>query len=298
MVPVEEDIPGEARPVRAVLALPDERVGVLVGHLPATRAGTRRTRTCSSCTRARSRSRCGTWSCSSRSSSSASASSSSTRRRTSSCRGISHNLQTPLTSIRARRADRLGASGPAARDHRRAVRAAVPDRAPARGDVAPRVGHAPPGQEVLALAPRVRRAWDALAAVDVPFELRTRPRAGLPSPTRTSSTRSSGRCSTTRRGTPGSGDSAPPWHPGPRARAARGDHRRRRSRRPPGGPRPDLRAVRARRRGRERGRDRARAVRSRSLCQAMGGDLVLEPAASDTGPRSPSCSRGATRDRS
>ena len=42
MVPVEEDIPGEARPVRAVLALPDERVGVLVGHLPATRTLGRR----------------------------------------------------------------------------------------------------------------------------------------------------------------------------------------------------------------------------------------------------------------
>jgi signal transduction histidine kinase len=37
MVPVEEDIPGESRPVRAVLALPDERLGLLVGHLPATR---------------------------------------------------------------------------------------------------------------------------------------------------------------------------------------------------------------------------------------------------------------------
>ena len=38
LVPVEEDIPGESRPIRAVLALPDERVGVLVGHLPATRS--------------------------------------------------------------------------------------------------------------------------------------------------------------------------------------------------------------------------------------------------------------------
>lgn len=37
MVPVEEAIPGEPLPIRAVLALPDERLGVLVGHLPATR---------------------------------------------------------------------------------------------------------------------------------------------------------------------------------------------------------------------------------------------------------------------
>src|SRR6185436_16136341 len=37
MVPVEEDIPGEARPVRAVIALPDERVGILLGHLAPTR---------------------------------------------------------------------------------------------------------------------------------------------------------------------------------------------------------------------------------------------------------------------
>src|SRR6185503_11533086 len=37
MVPVEEDIPGESHPIRAVLSLPDERLGVLLGHLPATR---------------------------------------------------------------------------------------------------------------------------------------------------------------------------------------------------------------------------------------------------------------------
>jgi len=38
MVPAEDDIPGEPRPVRAVLALPDERLGLLIGHLPATRS--------------------------------------------------------------------------------------------------------------------------------------------------------------------------------------------------------------------------------------------------------------------
>jgi HAMP domain-containing protein len=68
MVPVEEDIPGESRPIRAVLALPDERLGVLVGHLPATRRWDPADRTSSSSMPARSPWRSGTSSCSSRSS--------------------------------------------------------------------------------------------------------------------------------------------------------------------------------------------------------------------------------------
>ena len=173
MVPAEEIIPGEARPVRAVLALPDERVGVLVGHLPATRV----------------------WDSADQDLLELYASEVAVairnielfdqveqqRRRLVELdqakdeflRGISHNLQTPLTSIRAY-ADQIGSEHP---DPRLGIIVEQSDRlyrivrqlvATSRLES----GTLRPAKEVLALAPRVRRAWDALAAVDVPFELR------------------------------------------------------------------------------------------------------------------------------
>ena len=56
-----------------------------------------------------------------------------------------------------------------------------------------------PRQEVFSPAVRVRRTWEALGAADVPFTLEDdESRAGSPSPTPTSWTRSCGRSSTTR----------------------------------------------------------------------------------------------------
>jgi signal transduction histidine kinase len=173
MVPVEEDIPGESRPIRAVLALPDERVGVLVGHLPATRR----------------------WDASDQDLLELYASEVAVairnlelfdqvekqRRRLVELdaakdeflRGISHNLQTPLTSIRAY-AEQMGSERP---DQRLAIIVEQADRlyrivrqlvATSRLES----GTLRPAKEVLALAPRLRRAWDALGATGVPFELR------------------------------------------------------------------------------------------------------------------------------
>jgi signal transduction histidine kinase/HAMP domain-containing protein len=173
MVPVEEDIPGESRPVRAVLALPDERVGVLVGHLPATRR----------------------WDASDQDLLELYASEVAVairnlelfdqvekqRRRLVELdaakdeflRGISHNLQTPLTSIRAY-AEQMGSERP---DQRLAIIVEQADRlyrivrqlvATSRLES----GTVRPAKEVLALAPRLRRAWDALGATGVPFDLR------------------------------------------------------------------------------------------------------------------------------
>ena len=172
MVPVEEDIPGEARPVRAVLALPDERVGVLVGHLPATRK----------------------WDSADQDLLELYASEVAVAIRNMELfdqverqrrklvdldqakdeflRGISHNLQTPLTSIRAY-AEQMGAERP---DQRLAIIVEQSDRlyrivrqlvATSRLES----GTLRPATEVMALAPRVRRAWDALGATEVQFDL-------------------------------------------------------------------------------------------------------------------------------
>jgi signal transduction histidine kinase/HAMP domain-containing protein len=173
LVPVEEDIPGEARPVRAVLALPDERVGVLVGHLPATRG----------------------WDAADQDLLELYASEVAVAIRNLELfdqverqrqqlveldqakdeflRGISHNLQTPLTSIRAY-AEQMGSEQP---DQRLAIIVEQSDRlyrivrqlvATSRLES----GTLRPAKEVLAIAPRVRRAWDALGASGASFEVR------------------------------------------------------------------------------------------------------------------------------
>ncbi|HTK44740.1 MAG TPA: ATP-binding protein [Patescibacteria group bacterium] len=171
-IPPEEDIPGEARPVRAVLALPDERLGLLLGHLPATRA----------------------WDAADQDLLELFASEVAVAIRNLELfdqverqrlqlveldqakdeflRGISHNLQTPLTSIRAY-AEQMGSEQP---DPRLAIIVEQSDRlyrivrqlvATSRLES----GTLRPATEVLAIAPRVRRAWDALGASSVGFEL-------------------------------------------------------------------------------------------------------------------------------
>ena len=171
-VEVEEVIPGESRPIRAVLALPDERVGVLIGHLPATRS----------------------WDAADQDLLELYASEvavairnaqlfSQVREQTHRLealdaakddflRGISHNLQTPLTSIRAY-SEQLQAERP---DRRltiiteqserlsRMVRQLLTVSRLEAGTLKPRV-------EVVALGPRVRRAWEALGVGDVTFEM-------------------------------------------------------------------------------------------------------------------------------
>ena len=172
MVPVEEDIPGEAHPVRAVLALPDERVGLLVGRLPATRR----------------------WDAADQDLLELYASEVAVAIRNLELfdqverqrlrlveldtakdeflRGISHNLQTPLTSIRAY-ADQIAGERP---DPRLSIIVEQADRlsrivrqlmSVSRLEA----GTLRPATEVMALAPRVRRAWDALGAAGLPFEL-------------------------------------------------------------------------------------------------------------------------------
>ena len=284
MVPAEEVIPGEARPVRAVLALPDERVGVLVGHLPATRV----------------------WDSADQDLLELYASEVAVAIRNIELfdqveqqrqrlveldqakdeflRGISHNLQTPLTSIRAY-ADQIGSERP---DPRLGIIVEQSDRlyrivrqlvATSRLES----GTLRPAKEVLALAPRVRRAWDALAATDVPFELRDEAEGWLAiaDPDQLDQVLWALLDNAARY----AGGAAIRATVAPRPEAGQlavtiAD----------GGP-----GVRPEDRDRifdryERGAAGASAEGtglglyvSRSLCQAMGGDLVLEPAAPDTG---------------
>jgi len=92
-------------------------------------------------------------------------------------RGVSHNLQTPLTSIRAY-VDQLRTSSPeAARDRRLQIVAEQADRLTRLVRQLLTVTRLEAGVlraevEVIALAPRVRRAWEALNAATVAFEMR------------------------------------------------------------------------------------------------------------------------------
>src|SRR5207248_10953430 len=88
-------------------------------------------------------------------------------------RGVSHNLQTPLTSIQAY-AEQLREERP---DRRLSIIIEQSERlyrivrqllAVSRLEA----GTLRSKSEVMALAPRIRRAWEALGAADAPFELR------------------------------------------------------------------------------------------------------------------------------
>jgi two-component system sensor histidine kinase KdpD len=87
-------------------------------------------------------------------------------------RAISHNLQTPLTSIRAY-AEQLGGERP---DPRLGIIVEQTDRLHRMIRQLVTVSRVEAGtiraaSEVVAIAPRVRRAWDALGASSIPFEL-------------------------------------------------------------------------------------------------------------------------------
>ena len=87
-------------------------------------------------------------------------------------RGVSHNLQTPLTSIRAY-AEQLDAAQP---DRRLGIIAEQTERLSRMVRQLLTVtrlesGALKPRSEVVSLATRVRKAWEALGADDVPFKL-------------------------------------------------------------------------------------------------------------------------------
>ena len=181
-IPLDEVIPGETRPIRAVLALPDGRLGVMTGHLPATRS----------------------WDTADQDLLELYASEvavairnlelfeqvEAQRRKLVELdaakddflRGISHNLQTPLTSIKAY-AEQLEGERP---DRRLSI---IVDQAERLYRIVRQLlavsrleaGTLRSRSEVLALGPRIRRAWDALGAVETPFQLEDRAEGWLAS---------------------------------------------------------------------------------------------------------------------
>ena len=169
-IPLEEPVPGESRPLRADLRVGHDALGVLLGRLPATR----------------------TWERADQDLFELFASEIAVAIRNAQLfgqveaqnaqlleldaakddflRGVSHNLQTPLTSIRAyaeqlqidRPDQRLGIIAEQSERLSRMVRQLLTVTRLESGALHPR-------SEVVALATRVRKAWDALGASDVPF---------------------------------------------------------------------------------------------------------------------------------
>lgn len=171
-VPAAEAIPGEARPVRAVLSAAGEPLGVLVGRLPATRRWDPADRdlldlyaseVAAAIRNAQLYARVGEQNARLVELGAA---------KDDFLRGVSHNLQTPLASIRAY-AEQLAAERP---DRRlgivveqgerlsRMVRQLLTVSRLESGALQPRA-------EVVAVAPRVRRTWEALGHGEVPFVL-------------------------------------------------------------------------------------------------------------------------------
>jgi signal transduction histidine kinase len=163
IVPQAEVVPGETRPLRAVLRVGDETLGVLVGRLPATRRWDGvdddlfelfASEVAAAMHNAQLFAQVETQNARLRSLDEA---------KDDFLRGVSHNLQTPLARIRANAAQ-LAEEQP---DRRLDIVVEQTDRLSRMVRQLLMVsrlqsGVLRPRQEVLALGPRVRRAWEAL----------------------------------------------------------------------------------------------------------------------------------------
>ncbi|HEY5436196.1 MAG TPA: ATP-binding protein [Candidatus Limnocylindrales bacterium] len=171
-IPAEEVVPGDPVPVRAELSAVGEVLGVAVGHLPATRRWERADQDLFELFAIE-------VSAALRNAQLYARVEDQNRRllaldetKDDFLRGVSHNLQTPLASIRGY-AQQLEAEAP---DRRLGIITEQADRLSRMvrqlltvsriesGSLRPRL-------EVFAPAPRVRRTWEALGAADVPFSL-------------------------------------------------------------------------------------------------------------------------------
>lgn len=178
-VPLEERIPGVSVPIRAELRAGDERMGLILASLPATRTWERADQTLLDLYA----SEIGVAIRNAELFNQIQDQNDQLRRlsevKDDFLRGVSHNLQTPLTSIRAN-AEALAAAGPVADpDPRLAVITDQADRLSRMVQQLLLVGRIEskpprPTADVLAIAPRIQRAWDALSISDRPFELHDR----------------------------------------------------------------------------------------------------------------------------
>ena len=243
--PVEEVVPGEMRPLRAVLRAGDESIGLLLGRMPPLRPWARADQDLLELFASEIAVAIRNAELYERVEAQNAQLLELDAAKDDFLRGVSHNLQTPLTSIRAH-ADQLRRDRP---DRRlevieeqadrlsRMVRQLLTVTRLESGALRPRV-------EVVNLAARTR-APGRRSRQRSRSSSTTLPVAGWRSPTRTSSTRCCGPSSTMRvkygRGTPI--DVA--IVPDPERESAAPDDRRQRTGRPGAGPRASLRPLRA-----------------------------------------------------
>jgi signal transduction histidine kinase/HAMP domain-containing protein len=285
-IPVRERIPGESLPVRAVLRLGTERLGVLVGHLPATRLWDRADQDLLELYASEIAVAIRNAQLFAQVESQNAQLLELDAAKDDFLRGVSHNLQTPLTSIRAT-ADQLGRSRP---DRRLGIIVEQTDRLSRMVRQLLTVtrlesGALRPKSEVVALAHPIRRAWEALGIEDVRFEVDDRSAGWLAVADvdqldqvlwalLDNAVKYGGR-------TPINVEIVPePGAAGDRLRVTIADHG-------PGVAEADRTRLFGRfERGAERTADDGSGLGlyvSRELCRAMDGDLVLEPPAADRG---------------
>jgi signal transduction histidine kinase len=171
-IPVEEVVPADPRPVRAIVRAGDDELGVLVGHLPATRSWERADQDLLELFASELGVALRNAELFERVEAQNAQLLELDAAKDDFLRGVSHNLQTPLTSIKAyasqltggRPDRRLGIITEQADRLSRMVRQLLTVTRLESGALRPQA-------EVIALGPRVRRAWEALAAEQIPFEL-------------------------------------------------------------------------------------------------------------------------------
>lgn len=172
MVPEEEVVPGDPRQVRAELVAAGEVLGVAVGHVPATRTWERADQDLFELFAIEISAAIRNAQLFARVEHQNARLLALDEAKDDFLRGVSHNLQTPLASIRGY-AQQLAAEAP---DRRLGIITEQADRLSRMVRqllIVSRLesGALRPRLEVFALAPRVRRTWEALGAADVPFTL-------------------------------------------------------------------------------------------------------------------------------
>ena len=180
IVPVEERIPGDPLPLRAVLRAGKEETGVLVGHLPATRGWDRADQDLLELFASETAVAIRNAQLFAQVEAQNSQLLELDAAKDDFLRGVSHNLQTPLTSIRAyahqlqeNRPDRrLGIIAEQSERLSRMVRQLLTVTRLESGALHPR-------SEVVSLGPRVRRAWEALAVEGIDMQVNDRSQGWL-----------------------------------------------------------------------------------------------------------------------
>ena len=176
-VPLAETTPGDPRPVRAEVRAGSEPLGVLTGHLPATRAWERADQDLLELFSNEVGVALRNAQLFGRIENQNARLVELDAAKDEFLRSVSHNLQTPLTSIRAYVEQIQSASPEAAGDRRLAIIAEQSDRLTRLVRQLLTVtrieaGVLRPQAEVIAVGPRVRRAWEAIGASGVTFDFR------------------------------------------------------------------------------------------------------------------------------